>query len=106
MFNSNHNIHAANKEMREMIHEAEQLLNEAKATTGEKAAELHKKGVDLLSCSIAKAHELERQTVNSVYAIAASTDRMVQAHPWRSTAISGLVGAGVGLLLGMAIARD
>lgn len=35
-----------------MIDEAEQLIKAAGAPSGEKAAELHKKGIDLLSCSI------------------------------------------------------
>lgn len=103
---SNDSVTALSKEVRDMIHEAEQLLNEAKSSTGDKALQLQKKGMDLLSTSITKAHELERQTVKSVHAMAASTDKLVRANPWRSAAVSGLLGAGIGLVLGIALARD
>lgn len=106
MFGSNDSINRASREMRAMIDEAEQLLKAAGAASGEKAVELQRKGMDLLSCSIAKAHELERKTVHSIKDVAASTDRIVQANPWRSAAVSGLLGAGIGLVLGMALARD
>jgi ElaB/YqjD/DUF883 family membrane-anchored ribosome-binding protein len=106
MFRTNDSTDTASREMRAMINEAEQLLKAAGAATGEKAVELQKKGMDLLSCSISKAHELERKTVDSIKEAAASTDKLVQANPWRSAAVSGLLGAGIGLMLGIALARD
>jgi ElaB/YqjD/DUF883 family membrane-anchored ribosome-binding protein len=106
MFRSNETLNSAGKEMRAMINEAEQLLNAASATSGEKAIELQKKGMELLTSSIAKAHELERKAIHSIQDAAVSTDKMVQANPWRSVAISGLLGAGIGLALGIAISRD
>jgi ElaB/YqjD/DUF883 family membrane-anchored ribosome-binding protein len=106
MFGSNHSINTASREMRAMVDEAEQLLKAASATSGEKAVELQKKAGDLLSCSLSKAHELERRTLHSIKDVATSTDKMVQANPWRAAAVSGLLGAGVGLVLGIALARD
>lgn len=106
MFRTNDSTDTASREMRAMINEAEQLLKAAGAATGEKAVELQKRGMDLLSCSISKAHELERKTVHSIKETAASTDKLVQANPWRSAAVSGLLGAGIGLMLGIALARD
>ncbi|MDQ1831626.1 DUF883 family protein [Massilia scottii] len=106
MFRTNDSIDTASREMRAMINEAEQLLKAAGAATGEKATELQKKGMDLLSCSISKAHELERKTLHSIKDVAASTDKLVAANPWRSVAVSGLLGAGIGLVLGIALARD
>jgi ElaB/YqjD/DUF883 family membrane-anchored ribosome-binding protein len=106
MFRANYNVETASREMRTMINEAEQMLKAAGAASGEQAVELRKKGMDLLSCSITKAHELERKTLQSIKDGAASTDKLVQANPWRSVAVSGLLGAGVGLVLGMALARD
>lgn len=106
MHMSNDSVNALSKEVRDLIHEAEQLLNEAKTSSGEKAVALQKKGMELLACSISKAQELERQTVRSVQAVAASTNKLVQANPWRSVAVSGLFGAGIGLVLGIALSRD
>lgn len=106
MIGSNQNINTASREIRAMVDEAQQLLKAASAASGDQAVELHKKGMDLLSCSLSKAHELERKTVHAIKDVAASTDRLVQANPWRSAAVSGLLGAGIGLVLGIALARD
>lgn len=106
MLQSYDSINTASREMRAMVDEAEQLLKAASTASGEKAVELQKKAMDLLSCSLSKAHELERRTVHAIKEVAASTDRIVQANPWRSAAVSGLLGAGVGLVLGIALARD
>lgn len=95
----------ATKEMRAMIHDAEQLLKEASMATGDKAAELNKKGMELLACSISKAHALERHALHSVKEIARSADDLVHANPWRTAAVSGVLGASIGLVLGLAMSR-
>jgi len=106
MFKTQNSISTASKEMHAMINEAEQMLSDASSATGEKAIELQKKGMQLLSSSISKAHELERIAISSVRDLAASTDTMVHDNPWRSVAGAGLIGAGIGLVIGMALARE
>ena len=106
MFGSRNSISTASKEMHAMINEAEQMLSDASSATGEKATDLQKRGMQLLSSSISKAHELERIAISSVKDLAASTDTMVHENPWRSVAGAGLIGAGIGLVIGMAIARE
>lgn len=106
MFGSRNSISTAGNEMRAMFDEAEQMLSEASVTTGEKADQLQRQGMKLLSSSISKAHELERIAISSVKDIAATTDTLVHENPWRSAAISGLIGAGIGIALGIAIARE
>lgn len=106
MFNAKNTVSNAGREMQSMISEAEQVLNDASTATGEKAGELQKKGMQLLSSSISKAHELERIAIDSVREMAKSTDNMVHANPWRSVAGAGLIGAGIGLVLGMALSRE
>lgn len=106
MFGSKMNVSTVGHEMRSMINEAEQMLSEARASTGEKAAELEKRGLQLLSSIISKAHELEKIAINSAKDIATSTDNMVHANPWRSMTIAGLIGAGIGLLAGFALSRN
>lgn len=97
------NVSVAGSEVRSLIHEAQRMLSEASATTGERADELKKKGLQLLSASVAKAQELEKLALDSAKSVAASTDALVHENPWRSIAVAGVVGAGIGLVLGMAI---
>ncbi len=106
MFGTRTTFSSASRDMHTMITEAEKMLSDASTATGEKASELQKKGIDLLSSSLSKAHELERLALTSVRDIATSTDDMVHANPWRSMAASGLVGLGVGIALGIALSRD
>jgi len=96
-------VNAAGSEARTLINDAERMLDEANATTGEKAAELKKKGLQMLSNGIAKARELEALATDSARAAAKSTDALVQANPWRSVAVAGVAGVGIGLVLGMVI---
>lgn len=106
MFGSKNTVSNAGTEMRSMIDEAEQMLHEASSATGERAGELQKKGLKLLSSSISKAHELERAAIDSARDIAASADQLVHANPWKSVAVSGLIAAGIGLAVGIAISRE
>jgi ElaB/YqjD/DUF883 family membrane-anchored ribosome-binding protein len=106
MFGSKMNVSTLGHEIRSMINDVEQLLSEARTSTGEKAVELEKRGLQLLSSTISKAHELEKIAVHSAKDIATSTDNMVNANSGRSMAIVGLLGAGIGLLAGFALSRN
>ncbi len=97
------NVSIAGSEIRALIHEAQRMLNEASTSTGERAEALKKSGMQLLASSIAKAQELEKLAVDSARSVAKSTDALVHENPWRSIAVAGVVGAGIGLVLGMAI---
>jgi ElaB/YqjD/DUF883 family membrane-anchored ribosome-binding protein len=98
-------LSAASSEIKSLINEAERMLNEANAATGEKADVLKMEGLKLLSSSIAKANELERLAVDTVKSFAHSTDNLVHENPWRAIAVSGAVGATIGLVLGVALTR-
>ncbi|MFC0134268.1 hypothetical protein CR105_23045 [Massilia eurypsychrophila] len=106
MFGSKMKVSTAGHEIRSIINEVEQLLSEARTSTGEKAAELEKRSLQLLSSTISKTHELEKIAINSAKDIATSTDNIVHENPWRSMAIAGLLGAGIGLLAGFALSRN
>jgi ElaB/YqjD/DUF883 family membrane-anchored ribosome-binding protein len=97
------NVNVAGSEVRSMIHEAQNMLTEAGEATGERADQLKKKGMALLASSIAKAQDLEKIALGKAKAVAATTDELVHDNPWRSIAVAGVVGAGIGLVLGMAI---
>lgn len=97
------NVNVAGSEIRALIHEAQRMLNEAGSASGERADELKTKGLQLLAASVSKAQELERLALDTAKSVASSTDALVHDHPWRSIAVAGVVGAGIGLVLGMAI---
>lgn len=99
----NSNVSVAGSEVRSLIHEAQRMLSEAGSATGERAEELKLKGLQLLSSSVSKAQELEKIALDSVKSVAHSTDELVHQNPWRAIAVAGVVGAGIGLVLGMAI---
>jgi ElaB/YqjD/DUF883 family membrane-anchored ribosome-binding protein len=101
MFTSN--LNAAGGEVRSLISEAERMLDAANATAGDATDELKQQSKRVLTASIAKARELEKMALDSGRAMAASTDTMVHENPWRAIAIAGVAGAGIGLMLGMAI---
>ena len=97
------NVSVAGSEVRSLIHEAQRMLSEAGTSTGARAEELKQKGLQLLSTSVSKAQELEKIALDSVKSVANSTDELVHQNPWRAIAVAGVVGAGIGLVLGMAI---
>lgn len=102
---TSHDLNTATRELRAMMNDAEQMLRDAGETTGSKAAELQKDGMALLSGCLSKAHELERKAIRSTKEGIATADAIVHANPWRTAAVSGLLGAGVGLILGLAVSR-
>ena len=103
---ANENVLAANAKIRTMFDEAERLLKSAGEAQGEAAAKLYGQGMAMLECGLSEARALERKTVRTIKHVAAATDELVQANPWRTAAVSGLLGAGIGLALGLVLARD
>ena len=100
------NINAAGNEITSLFNEAERLLDEAGTAGGERAAELKKQGMQLLSDGVAKAKGLEKVARDSAKALANSTDNLVHENPWRAMAVAGTIGAAAGLIIGMALARE
>lgn len=84
-----------------LVQDAEQLLREAGTATGARADELRAKGMEMLDIAMRKAQEVQAAAVKTGKVVAAGTDEYVRENPWQAVAIS----AGVGLLLGMLIAR-
>lgn len=87
--------------MKTLVQDAQELFREAGLATGEKAEELRARGMVLLEAAMDKAHDLQTVAVERGKVAAKSTDEFVHQHPWPSVAIS----AGVGLLVGLLIAR-
>ena len=100
------NLNAAGNEITSLFSQAERMLEEASTAGGDRAAELKKQGMQLLSDGIDKARGLEKVARDSAKALASSTDNMVHQNPWRAMAISGAIGAAAGVLIGIAIAKE
>jgi ElaB/YqjD/DUF883 family membrane-anchored ribosome-binding protein len=98
-------LNAAGNEITSLFSQAERMLEEARATGGERAEELKKQGMQLMADGIVKAKDLEKVARRSAKALASSTDNLVHENPWRAIAISSAMAVSVGVILGVALAR-
>ena len=89
-------------DMRTLIKDAQALFQQATSVTGQKADELRSKGLEMLDTAVAKAQQAQSAAIETGKELASSADSIVKENPWKAVAISG----GVGLLLGMLIARS
>ena len=94
-------VKTVRNDMGTLLRDAQELFREATAASGEKADELHQKGIKLLETASVKAQEFQAAAVETGKEVAESVDGFVQENPWKSVAIA----AGVGLLVGVLIAR-
>ncbi|MGV3655009.1 MAG: DUF883 family protein, partial [Noviherbaspirillum sp.] len=88
-------------DMSTLIRDAQELFREATASNGMKAEELRAKGLELLDTAMAKAQDVQAAAMETGKEMADTADSYVQENPWRAVAIS----AGIGLLIGMLVAR-
>jgi ElaB/YqjD/DUF883 family membrane-anchored ribosome-binding protein len=95
------NIKTVQSDMRTLVRDAQDLFREATTATGEKADALRARGLSLLDAAMAKAQDLQAAAIETGKEMAETADNFVQENPWKAVAIS----AGVGLLLGVLIAR-
>lgn len=95
------NLKTVRTDMRTLIKDAQDLFREATSATGMKAEDLRNRGLDLLDTAVAKAQNVQVAAMETGKEIAETADGYVHENPWRAIAIS----AGVGVLIGMLIAR-
>jgi ElaB/YqjD/DUF883 family membrane-anchored ribosome-binding protein len=103
MFGSN--LSKATREMKSLVSEAEQLVRETNSINGEKADTLQKQGLKLLEVSLAKAHDMQDMALKAGKDVAHSANELVHDNPWRAMAVSGVIAASVGLVVGLAMPR-
>lgn len=84
-----------------LVRDAQALFREATSTTGVKADELRARAMVLLEEASGKAKELQAAALETGKELADSADGYVRKNPWQAVAVS----AGVGVLIGMLIAR-
>lgn len=94
-------VKTVRNDMQGLVREAQDLFREASSITGEKAEDLRAKGVDLLDAALVAAQDAQAVVVQGSKQAFDATDDFVQENPWKAVAIS----AGVGLVLGLLIAR-
>lgn len=95
------NLKTARTDMKSLIRDAQDLFREATSSTGVKAEELRDRGLSLLDAAIDKAQDMQAAVVETGREVAGSADDYVRENPWTAVAVS----AGVGLLVGLLIAR-
>ncbi len=95
------NIKTVQSDMKTLVKDAQDLFREATLATGEKADALRARGMSLLETAMAKAQEVQTAAIETGKEMAETADNFVQENPWKAVAIS----AGVGVLVGMLIAR-
>lgn len=95
------NYKTVRSDMRTLVKEAQTFFREATSVTGDKAEELRKQGLLLLEAAMARAQDVQTAAIETGKEMAETADDFVQENPWKAVAIS----AGIGLLVGMLIAR-
>lgn len=95
------NIKTARTDLKSLLQDAQELFLEATSSTGVRADELRAKGLVLLDSALVKAQEMQTVAMETGKEVAQTTDDFVQENPWKAVAIS----AGLGLLVGMLVAR-
>jgi ElaB/YqjD/DUF883 family membrane-anchored ribosome-binding protein len=95
------NVKTARTDMKTLVKDAQELFRQATSATGERADVLRTQGLNLLDSALGKAQEVQAAAVQTGKEVAETTDTYVQENPWKAVGIS----AGVGVIIGMLIAR-
>ena len=79
---------------------AEDMLTQAAASTGEKAAELRGRALEQLRALRERMRDMQGNAFEKGKAAATATDDFVHDNPWRSVLAAASVGVVIGLLIG------
>lgn len=94
------NIKVINKDMKTLVKDAQALFHAAAALSGDKAEEMHERGIRLLDTALANAQDAQASTLDFGREMAHSANGYVKDNPWRTIAAAAGVGLAVGVLLG------
>jgi ElaB/YqjD/DUF883 family membrane-anchored ribosome-binding protein len=84
-----------------VIGDAEELLRQSAAATGEQAVQLRERAMTLLRQAREKAQDVQEKALAKGKAAARVTDDYVHENPWRSIGVA----FGVGVLIGVLVNR-
>lgn len=82
------------------LHDAEALLREAAASSGDKAAELRERALVSLKRSREAVHDAQDAVIAKGRRAARATDDYVHDKPWQAVAAAGVLGLLLGLVIG------
>ncbi|MCZ8252344.1 MAG: DUF883 family protein [Hylemonella sp.] len=88
-------------DLRQVINDAEELLQVTADQTGDSVADIRRRIQDRLQSAQAELNQLQQAALARVKAAGDATDAFVHQNPWASIG----VGAALGLVLGLVIAR-
>lgn len=89
-------------DVKTVLGDAEDLLRQSAASTGEQAVQLRERGMAMLRQAREKAQQIQETAVAKSKAAARATDDYVHENPWRSIGVAFGVGLAAGLLLNRA----
>ena len=95
-------VKTARTDMRSLVKDAQDLFRQATSATGDKAELLRTQGLNLLDSAMGKAQEVQAAALQTGKEVAETADTYVQENPWKAVGIS----AGLGIIIGMLIARN
>jgi ElaB/YqjD/DUF883 family membrane-anchored ribosome-binding protein len=88
-------------DLKTVMSDAEALLRATSAQTGEKIQEVRARAEESLRQAKARLSSIEDEALRRAREVADATDEYVRENPWQSVGIA----AGIGLLLGLLLAR-
>ena len=88
-------------DLKTVMEDAEALLKATSSLTGEKIQEVRARAEESLRQAKVRLTEVEQEAMRRAKEIAEATDEYVHENPWQSVGIA----AGVGLVLGLLLAR-
>ena len=88
-------------DLKTVMNDAEALLRATSTQTGEKIQEVRARAEESLRQAKARLSSLEDEALRRAREVADATDEYVRENPWQSVGIA----AGVGLLIGLLLAR-
>lgn len=88
-------------DLKTVVQDAEALLKATSALTGEKIQEVRARAEESLRQAKERLSEVEEEALRRAREIADATDEYVRENPWQSVGIA----AGIGLVLGLLLAR-
>jgi ElaB/YqjD/DUF883 family membrane-anchored ribosome-binding protein len=88
-------------DLKTVMSDAEALLRATSTQTGEKIQEVRARAEESLRQAKARLSSIEDEALRRAREVADATDEYVRENPWQSVGIA----AGVGLLLGLLLAR-
>lgn len=88
-------------DLKTVMNDAEALLKATSTQTGERVQEVRARAEQSLRQARARVTEIEQEALRAAREMAEATEGYVRDNPWQSVGVA----AGVGLLIGLLIAR-